>query len=425
MQSYAHNSNPSNCSPLFPWKLGPTSLESISGRIRRTPKTFSSWRGSPAHRSWWYRVHAETDGDGFLYYPARYEGVVFPVHSTWSRRPYSQTRRGTKTSRSPAAGFTIGADKAGRTSNSWRSLQLQEMGSFKLFRITPWPEGQRLPNLPRVCANAVKKTGFALRSCFKRFTGPPHPDRERQFKFIENKKAAFLKTGDPILSADTKKKELIGNFANTGHVWRRHAIDVNAHDFKKDSQGRAVPYGLYDVSGHTGHVQLGISGDTPAFAVGSIAYWWQTEGQVAYRGHRQLLLLADAGGSNDCRKCAWKYHLQKDLADRFNLTIHVSHYPTGASKWNPVEHRLFGPISTNWAREPLSTFGEMLRLIRGTKGLTVTAHLNRRKYETGEKITPEQIDSLHCARSRVCPTWNYIITPRGNQHAIQPLPSGP
>lgn len=427
MQGYAHDKLLYNClgTGNSSWEAGPENLETILGWVRRTPAAFSRRRRSPAHGSRWYCRNAETDGHGFSHYPARHAGMGCPGCSMWLRRPHSQSWRGTKAPRSPAAGLVAGAIEAGGGRNRWRSMQFQEMGSFKLCGIEPWPEFQGLPNLPGVRAHAVKKTGFALRSCFKRFTGPPHPDRNRQFQFIEKKKTAFRKSGDPILSVDTKKKELIGNFANTGHVWRRQAVEVNAHDFKQDAQGRAVPYGLYDVSGQSGHVLLGMSGDTPAFAVNAIADWWKTKGRRNYRGRRRLLVLADAGGSNDCRKWAWKYHLQRALADRFNLKVHVCHYPTGASKWNPVEHRLFGPISTNWAGEPLSTFGKMLQLIRGTKGLPVTANLDRRKYETGEKIRPEQIATLRCTRARMCPTWNYIITPCVNQHSIQSLSSGP
>jgi hypothetical protein len=423
MQDYANNTYFSICCAGH--EIAGEGLEGILAWPGRTPTTFGCWRGSFAHRPGRHRGHAKSDRHGFSHNQAGHAGMGCPRNSLWLRRPNSKTGRGKKTSRSPTAQFVAGAEKACGAAYGWRSVQFEEMGSRKLRGIVPRPEGQRLPNLPGIGSHVVKKTGFSLRVCFKRFTGSPHPDRDRQFRIIERRKAAFLRSGDPVLSVDTKKKELIGNFANTGRVWRRKAIEVNAHDFKKDARGRAVPYGLYDLATQTGHVRVGISGDTPAFAASAIAHWWKTKGRRTYSGRRRLLVLADAGGSNDCRKWAWKYHLQEALADRYRLKVHVCHYPTGASKWNPVEHRLFGPISTNWAGEPLSTFGKMLRLIRGTQGIAVTANLDRRKYETQEKILPTQIATLCCKRARVCPNWNYVIVPRRNPNPLLPPASGP
>ena len=185
---------------------------------------------------------------------------------------------------------------------------------------------------------------------------------------------------------------------------------------------RAVPYGLYDVQRQRGHVRVGISGDTPRFAVSAIAHWWRMEGRRAYRTGRRLFLLADAGGSNSCRARAWKYELQRQLADPFGITVTVCHYPTGASKWNPVEHRLFGPISVNWAGEPLSSLRTMLALMRGTSGTKTTASLDRRSYLTGQKVTPQQMASVRVLPHRTCPQWNYTILP----HRCRPsLDSGP
>lgn len=196
----------------------------------------------------------------------------------------------------------------------------------------------------------LEKLGFSLRVNVKRFTGPPHPDRDRQFRYIRRQRRAFQRAGDPILSVDTKKKELIGQFKNPGRTWRRRPQEVNAHDFLQDAECRAAPYGLYDVTHNRGHVHVGTSGDTPQFAVDAIHRWWQQMGRRKYPRAQRLLIEADAGGSNGYRPRLWKQALQQ-WADADRLTITVAHYPTGASKWNPVEHRLFGPIRVSTGQE--------------------------------------------------------------------------
>lgn len=216
-----------------------------------------------------------------------------------------------------------------------------------------------------------------------------------------------------MISVDGKKKELIGSFKNPGAVWRRTAREVNAHDFPQDAAGRAVPYGLYDLARNAGHVTVGLSADTAEFVVRTIADWWRREGLVHYPHARELLILADSGGSNGFRSRVWKHRLQQELAKRFGLDVTVCHYPPGASKWNPVEHRLFGPISINWAGEPLSSLHTMLALIRGTRtetGLTVTARADIRRYRRGVKVTNQQIAELTLERHAVCPDWNYTIS---------------
>jgi hypothetical protein len=196
---------------------------------------------------------------------------------------------------------------------------------------------------------------------------------------------------------------------------------VNAHDFRQDADALAAPYGIYDIENNQGHIRLGISHDTPRFAVSCIRYWWETHGQSLYPNSKKLLLLCDAGGSNSYRSRVWKYDLQTQLADLHNLTITVCHYPRGASKWNPVEHRLFGPVSNNWSGEPLTTLGKVLSLIRGTKGVDTTASLDRHHYPLKEKIADEHMAALNITRHRVCPDWNYTVTPRIN-HSLR---SGP
>jgi hypothetical protein len=242
-----------------------------------------------------------------------------------------------------------------------------------------------------------------------------HPDRQAQFEYLAAQRQEFAAAGQPIISVDTKKKELIGNFRNAGRDWNRQAEAVNVHDFPQDALGRAVPYGIYDVTHNRGTVYVGQSGDTPRFAVDVVAHWWASEGQAAFPTADRLLVLADAGGSNGCRPRCWKQQLQEQLSDQFGLTVTVSHYPTGCSKWNPIEHRLFGPISTNWAGKPLRTWDTMLNYLRGTtteQGLQVRAALQEGVYPTGETVSDAAMDELNLERHGVCPTWNYTIRPR-------------
>jgi hypothetical protein len=262
-------------------------------------------------------------------------------------------------------------------------------------------------------ANLLRDMKYNLHVNIKRFTGPPHPDRNTQFEYIESMIHQFRAEGWPILSVDTKKKELIGNFKNNGTTWSQAGREVNAHDFLTDAEYRAAPYGLYDVMANRGHVVIGTSADTPAFAVDAIASWWRRIGSRRYPDVGSLLLLADSGGSNGCRPRLWKYRLQH-LADRYGLVVTVCHYPRGASKWNPIEHRLFGPISVNWSGIPLESPGVMLSCIRGTSnesGLRVTAEWRDRFYAKGVKVTRAEFGQIQILKHDVCPQWNYSIEP--------------
>jgi hypothetical protein len=262
----------------------------------------------------------------------------------------------------------------------------------------------------------LKDLGYALRVNAKKVEASSgHPNRDQQFDYIAVQRATFTMAGLPILSVDTKKKELIGDFKNAGRAWVRDPTAVNVHDYPHDALGRAVPYGVYDVTTNRGLVCVGTSGDTPAFAVDTISAWWQSDGHVAYPTADHLLLLADAGGSNGFQIRAWKERLQVRVCDRFGLTVTVCHYPTGCSKWNPIEHRLFSQISRNWAGVPLRTWATVLAFIRGTttcSGLTVQAVLQPGDYPTGQKVTDAEMDALHLERHAVCPAWNYTIRPR-------------
>lgn len=261
----------------------------------------------------------------------------------------------------------------------------------------------------------LRARGYSLKANRKRLTGPAHPDRNRQFCYIERVKARFRAAGCPIISIDAKKKELIGNFENAGQAWCRQPEEVNAHDFPQDAVGRAIPYGIYDVTHNLGYVVVGTSAETPEFIVDALVWWWEQEDRPRFANEKALLILCDAGGGNGYRSRMWKKQLQERLADRLGVTVMVCHYPTGASKWNPVEHRLFSYISQNWAGKPLRSFETVLAYIRGTTtdtGLQVKACLLDREYETGIKVSNQEMAALNLTRRRVCPDWNYLIKPR-------------
>jgi hypothetical protein len=212
-----------------------------------------------------------------------------------------------------------------------------------------------------------------------------------------------------------KKKELIGDFRNKGRTWRRQAEEVNEHDFPGAAKCRVIPFGIYDPTRNEGYVYVGVSSDTPQFTVYSIAQWWESEGRRMYKGASALLILADSGGSNGCRARAWKLNLQEKLCDESGLTVTVCHYPSGCSKWNPIEHRLFSYISKNWEGKPLRTLEVMLGYIRGTStvtGLSVKAFLDEGFYAKGRKVTGGDIEGLRLKAHTVCPKWNYTLNPR-------------
>jgi hypothetical protein len=267
---------------------------------------------------------------------------------------------------------------------------------------------------PNTVARLLHRMGYSLRVNHKQISTSVSPDRNLQFEYLTHLRDRFQRRHLPIVSVDSKKRELVGNFKNPGHRWECAPRRVYDHDFRTDSRGVAIPYGIYDVHENRGALVVGVSHDTPAFAAHAIAHWWRHEGSQRYSDSRQLLILADTGGSNSCRCHAWKTEVQAQLANFFALTVTVAHYPTGASKWNPIEHRLFSEISRNWAGEPLDSYQKILNYARTTKtqtGLKVTAYLDRRRYPCGLKPTPEQIDSLRLHRHETLPQWNYTIKP--------------
>ena len=266
---------------------------------------------------------------------------------------------------------------------------------------------------PAAVRRRLKKLEYRLFSNCQSLT-PRHPERDRQFRFIRRVRKLFLASGRPVISVDTKKKELIGDFKNAGRTWAQTATIVNTPDFRSDARGRAAPYGIYDLTHHQGYVYVGQSYDTPAFAAYAIAQWWRDPDRPRFAREDKLLILCDAGGSNGCRYWRWKIEVQQQLADQFGIEVIICHYPTGASKWNPIEHRLFSEISKNWAGKPLRSFQTMLNFIRDTTtetGLTVKAFLVKRVFEKGVKYDPQARDNLNLQRCRTCPTWNYILKP--------------
>lgn len=271
------------------------------------------------------------------------------------------------------------------------------------------------PACPKTVGRLLKKLKYSLKVNVKRLAGSQHPDRNMQFEYIEAQKQLFLSHGWPVISIDAKKKELIGDFKNAGRSWRRVAEAVNDHDFESEAICKAVPYGIYDLSHNRGYVYVSQSADTAEFAVDMIARWWQAFGQYDFPNAPTLLTLCDGGGSNGWRSRLWKLQLQEQLADRLNLEVMVCHYPKNASKWNPIEHRLFGPISLNWTGKPLRTLETMLAYIRGTTtqtGLQVAAFPVDQVYERGIKVDDEAIQGLNLKRHSTCPNWNYTIRPR-------------
>jgi len=259
----------------------------------------------------------------------------------------------------------------------------------------------------------LKKLGYALRHNRKERSKRQDADRDQQMRYLARKRRAFLKAKKPAISVDAKKKELIGNFKNPGRTWRREARSVLATDFPSDADGKAIPYGIYDMARNRGFVGVGVSHETAEFAVNVIRRWWHTEGRAAYPDVTELLVQADGGGANGYRSWLWKWELQR-LADEIGLTIVVTHYPTSASKWNWIEHRLFNHISANWAGEPLVSFETVLKFIRTTTtetGLCCVAYLDRKCYLTKVKVTPEQKKAIRLIKHRVLPKWNYTIRP--------------
>jgi hypothetical protein len=259
--------------------------------------------------------------------------------------------------------------------------------------------------------------GFSMKTHVRNRRGvnPDPAGRDEQFRYIASQRKAFCEAGLPVISVDTKKKELIGNFRNSGKTWCRRPREVNEQVYASQALCLAVPFGVYDVGKNTGYVVVGMSFNTSEFAVSSISKWWENEGQIVYPGMPHLLILADGGGGNAYRSRAWRWNLQERICNLYRLTVTVCHYPPGCSKWNPVERRLFSQISTNWAGQPLRSLSIMLGYIRGTTtatGLTVKAVLDEGIYPKGQRVSRKEMDTLNLTPHEVHPELNYTIHPR-------------
>ncbi|MGH8634528.1 MAG: ISAzo13 family transposase [Burkholderiales bacterium] len=264
-------------------------------------------------------------------------------------------------------------------------------------------------------AQILHDLDYSLQSNRKTEEGADHPDRNAQFRHINLTVKRYLRQGYPVISVDTKKKELIGNYLNAGRQWRASGqpLHVQGHDFPGKDVPRAFPYGIYDIGRNAGFVNVGTDHDTGAFAVASIRGWWRSEGRRLYPDAEKILITADGGGSNGWRLRLWKLELQK-FADQSALGVAVCHFPPGTSKWNKVEHRLFSFISSNWRGEPLRDYETIVKLIAGTttaKGLKVTCRLDRRKYPTGREVTDEEMKRVNLERDKFHGEWNYVIKP--------------
>ena len=272
---------------------------------------------------------------------------------------------------------------------------------------------------PKTVARLLKGEGYSLRLNHKTIESgiknpPPREIRDQQFEYISQMREAFARRGSPIISVDAKKKEMIGNFKNNGASWEKASYQVIDHDFPSDSDGRAIPYSIYDTLANLGFVVVGTSHETPTFVVEAIVLWWRLCGLKMYPKVKELLILADCGGGNSARSRGWKYHLVHQLCVPYKLTVTVCHYPPGASKWNPADHRLHPEISKNWAGKPLVNYETVINYIRTTKtdtGLRVRARLIRKHYPKGEKVSDADMAQLPIIRHETRPNWNYTLKP--------------
>jgi hypothetical protein len=268
---------------------------------------------------------------------------------------------------------------------------------------------------PRTVGRLLKASGYSLQGNRKTKEGADHPDRNAQFEYINATVADFQKRGQPVISVDTKKKELVGEFRNGGREWqpKGEPVEVQVHDFVDKELGKAIPYGVYDLSENQGWVSVGIDHDTARFAAEAIHRWWKKMGSRRHRGANELLIMADGGGSNGSRCRLWKVALQ-DLADRLGIPVYVCHFPPGTSKWNKIEHRMFCHITQNWRGRPLVSHDVIISLIANTKtaqGLKIQAELDMASYPTGVKVTDQELATVRLKPGAFHGEWNYCILP--------------
>jgi len=268
---------------------------------------------------------------------------------------------------------------------------------------------------PGTVAALLKEAGYSLQSNRKTREGRSHPDRDAQFEHINTQVRRFQRRGQPVVSVDTKKKELVGDFKNGGREWHRRGEpdEVRVHDFLDKTLGKAIPYGVYDLTNNEGWVSVGIDHDTARFAAEALRRWWRKMGSKRYPRAKELLITADGGGSNGCRSRLWKAALQ-GLADRLGLRLTIGHFPPGTSKWNKIEHRMFSHITMNWRGKPLVTHEVIIQLIAHTTtraGLRIRAALDAQRYPTGEKVSRAEFKQVQCTPAPFHGDWNYTISP--------------
>ena len=288
--------------------------------------------------------------------------------------------------------------------------------TLKSLRTLSAELGKRGFNISRNrVAELLKKNNFSLQANRKTDEGKSHPDRNAQFQYIHDRVMEFQSTNQPVISVDTKKKELVGNFKNQGRQWKRkgEADRVKVYDFPSDAAGKAIPYGIYDMTQNVGWVSVGTNHDTAEFAVETIRKWWYKMGNLIYKNAKQLLITADCGGSNGSRVRLWKKEIQ-NFANESGLEISICHYPPGTSKWNKIEHRLFSFITQNWRGQPLITYEVIVNLIGATKtttGLKVDCELDDSQYEKGRKVSDKEFNKINLIKDDFHGEWNYKIVP--------------
>jgi transposase len=414
---------------LFKWRK-----KAWEGRLGNSIDILTKWQLlSPylvrRQRIQWAAAEATVMGLGGI----KLLSVVTGVSQPSIARAVSKLR---VTRGSPAGSLTRSGEpkRSGRPPNEVRDPQLEQaldgmlsdeaagdpMSRQKWIRSSTRNLSRRLDEQghkasPHTVARLLRKLGYSLRVNWrKKHSSAQHPDRDEQFKYIASLKAQYLGERLPVISIDTKKKELIGNFKCAGKSWCREPVETDPH-YASYAKCVAIPFGIYDLTLNAGYVTVGISNNTSEFAVNCLESWWSLHGRSTYPQGDRLLIFADGGGANGHNLRTWKNDLQDKLCDAHGLTVTVSHYPPGCSKWNPIEYRLFSHISINWAGSPLRSLSVMLAFIRGTKttaGLAVKATLDENIYRKGRKVSERQFNELGLLAHDVCPQWNYTLSPR-------------
>jgi DDE family transposase len=379
-------------------------------------------------RSLWAAAEAEAIGYGGCVLLSRVTGISPPTILAWMRKLRSTTTAvagsladaprasgaGRKLAEVKDPNMELALERMLSDEVAGDPMSRQKWVRSSLRHLSKQLNDQGHQACTHTVARLLRKMGYSLQVMKKKQAGAQHPDRDAQFRYIAALKAQFLGEGLPVLSIDTKKKELIGNYRREGKSWRRNPIETDSY-FAGYAQCVAVPFGIYDIAQNAGYVTVGISHNTSEFAVSCLKSWWQLHGRSAYPRGERVLVLADGGGGNGYNLRTWKKDLQDTLCDAFGLAVTVSHYPPGCSKWNPVEYRLFSHISINWTGHPLRSLDTMLAFIRGTTtnaGLKVEARLDQGIYRKGRKVTDRQLKELALSTHDVCPRWNYTLSPR-------------